>query len=94
MGSGEHLHLIERFTRIAADTISYEITVDDPTTWTASWTAMLPLKQTPDSIFEFACHEGNRPMMNMLAGARTEEKAAEKAAEEAASSLTLPPPGR
>jgi hypothetical protein len=78
MGSAENLHLIERFTRVAPDTINYEITLDDPTTWVRPWTAMIRLKQTHDKIYEFACHEGNQSVMvGMLAGARAEEKAAE-----------------
>jgi hypothetical protein len=80
MGSGEHLSLRERLTRVGPDTINYEITLDDPTTWTMPWTAMMPLKQRSERIFEFACHEGNRPMLGMLAGARADDKAAEDAA--------------
>ena len=81
MGSAENLHLVERFTRVAPDTIHYEITLDDPTTWTKPWTAMIPLRQTPDKIYEFACHEGNGTvMMGMLAAARAEDKTAEEAA--------------
>jgi hypothetical protein len=81
MGSAENLHLVERLTRVAPDTIQYEITLDDPTTWTKPWTAAIHLKQTPNNIYEFACHEGNlQVMVGMLAGARAEEKAAEEAA--------------
>jgi len=80
MGSAENLHLVERFTRVAPDEIDYEITIDDPTTWTKPWTAMIRLRQTRDKIYEFACHEGNRPMEGILGGARAEEKAAEGAA--------------
>jgi hypothetical protein len=80
MGAAENLHLIERFTRVAPDTINYEITIDDPTTWTRPWTAAILLKQTPDKMYEFACHEGNRPMVGMLSGARADERAAEEAA--------------
>ena len=81
MGSAENLHLIERFTRAAPDTIAYEITVDDPTTWTKSWTAAIRLTPAHDQIHEFACHEGNHHLMQgILLGARTEEKAAEEAA--------------
>ena len=81
IGSAENLHLVERFTRVAPDTMNYEITVDDPTTWTKPWTAVIPLKQTQDKIYEFACHEGNHTvMMGMLGAARAEEKAAEEAA--------------
>jgi hypothetical protein len=81
MGSGENLHLTERFTRVAPDTIKYEVRLDDPTTWTKPWTAVTRLKQTQQAIYEFACHEGNRDVMvGMLAGARAEQKAAEEAA--------------
>jgi hypothetical protein len=74
MGSAENLHLIERFTRTAPGTIKYEITVDDPATWTKPWTAVIYLKQTQDKIYEFACHEGNYDVMvSMLAGARAEQ---------------------
>jgi hypothetical protein len=80
MGSAENLHLIERFTRVAQDEIDYEISLNDPTTWTRPWTAMIRLRRTQEKIYEFACHEDNRPMEGMLAGARAEEKAAEEAA--------------
>ncbi len=68
--------LTERFTRIDANTIRYEATVDDPRTWTQSWTARFPLKQDPSYyLFEFACHEGNYlSMTSMLGSARSEEK--------------------
>jgi hypothetical protein len=70
MGSAENLHLVERFSRVAADEISYEITVEDPTTWTKPWTAKLRLKHTDDKIYELACHEGNfRIMEDMLLSA-------------------------
>jgi hypothetical protein len=73
-GSRETLHLIERFTR-TADGIRYEVTVDDPTTWTKPWTAALALAQQPDgALFEYACHEGNHSMRNILSGARAAEK--------------------
>jgi hypothetical protein len=77
MGSAENLHLVERFTRVAPDTIRYEITVDDLTTWIKPWTAMMLLKQTDQKIYEFACHEGNESMSGMLSGERAQEKAAE-----------------
>jgi hypothetical protein len=67
MGSAENLHLVERFSRVAADEIRYEISVDDLTTWTKPWTAVLRLKHTDEKIFELACHEGNfRVMEDML----------------------------
>ncbi len=76
MGSAENLHLVERFTRIAPDTINYEITLDDATTWTKPWTAVVRLKQTKNKLYEYACHEGNSETMGgMLGGARAEEQA-------------------
>ncbi|HEX4592634.1 MAG TPA: hypothetical protein VH157_00080, partial [Bryobacteraceae bacterium] len=78
MGAAENLHLVERFTRIAADVINYEVTIDDATTWTRPWTVQIRLKQTNDKIYEFACHEGNLPMIGTLSAARAEEKAAEE----------------
>jgi hypothetical protein len=77
MGSGEHLYLVERFTRVAADRINYEMTLADPTTWTKPWTVAIHLKQTHESIYEYACHEGNVEVIHgVLAGARSAEKAA------------------
>jgi hypothetical protein len=74
MGSHENLHLTEKFTRVAADEIRYEITVDDPTTWTKPWTAMLRLRRSNEHLYEFACHEGNMPtMQGILRGARVQE---------------------
>jgi hypothetical protein len=83
-GSGENLHLIERFTRTDRDTILYEFTVDDPATFTKPWTVQAPLVKTEDAIFEYACHEGNYAMLGILAGARAEEKAAAAAAKQGA----------
>jgi hypothetical protein len=76
MGSGEHLHLVERFTRVAPDRIDYRMTLADTTTWTKPWTVVIRLKQTPAPIYEYACHEGNLEVMHgVLAGARVNEKA-------------------
>lgn len=67
--------LTERFTRIDADTIRYEATVDDPTIWTRPWTVAFPLKRDPSyALYEFACHEENYSMPHMLRGARIGEK--------------------
>jgi hypothetical protein len=78
MESFEHLHLVERFTRVAPDTIHYAMTFTDPTTWTAPWTAMIPLKQSRESIYEFACHEGNEATMTgILRNARAQERGGE-----------------
>jgi len=73
-GSDENLHLTERFTRVAPDTILYEFTVDDPTAFTKPWSAQVPMHRTEGPIFEYACHEGNYGMEGILAGARAEEK--------------------
>jgi len=72
-GSRETLHLIERFRR-EGDGLVYEVTVNDPQTWTKPWTAALTLDRQPDdSLFEYACHEGNNSMRNILSGARAAE---------------------
>ena len=81
-GSGANRHLIERFTRVDADTIEWEFTVEDPTTWTKPWTGMLPFSKVEGPIYEYACHEGNYGMESILAGHRADEKAAEEAAKQ------------
>jgi hypothetical protein len=78
----ETFRLIERFTRIAPDTVKWAVTVDDPQTWTKPWTFSMPLtKDDSGPVLEYACHEGNLGLMNILSAARAEEK---KAAEDAA----------
>ena len=77
LSSGEQLSLVERFTRTDAGILLYEYTVTDPATWVSPWTAQVPMKKNPDSIYEFACHEGNYSMPVRLAGARAMEKEAE-----------------
>ena len=79
-GTGENLHVIERFTSIGPDTILYRFTIDDPSTFTKAWTAESTFVAVSDKIYEYACHEGNYAMADMLRGARIEEKAAEEAA--------------
>jgi len=75
MGSAEHLHLIERLRRSAEDTITYQMTFDDPTTWTRSWTAEVPLKRTEQPLYEYACHEGNFTLMTgVLSGAHADDR--------------------
>lgn len=76
VGSGENLHLIERFTRTSESQLIYEYTVSDPTTFTKPFTVAITLRATEDQIFEYACHEGNHAMVGMLKGARTLEKEA------------------
>ena len=74
LGAAENLHLRERFTRVAADTIRYEATFTDPTTWASPWTAVVSLSRQAASIYEFACHEGNADnMLSILGAARTHE---------------------
>ena len=79
-GSGQDMSLIERFTRVNADRLVYEFTVMDPDAWTRPWTAVIPMKRTDSPIFEYACHEGNYAMVNILAGARAREEAARQPA--------------
>ncbi len=82
-GSFETLHLIERFTRIDKDNIDYQVTIDDPATWTKPWTIALPITALEDQvpqIFPYDCHEGNYGMTNLLRGARTLEKGGTKPA--------------
>lgn len=74
--SSEKLHVIERFTRTGPETLQYEITIQDPDTWTKPWSLMIPLRHTSDQIYEYACQEGNIGLEGILAGARAEERAA------------------
>jgi hypothetical protein len=78
-GSGENLHLVERFTRVEQDTIDYQFTATDPTTWPRPWTATFPMTKTQDPVYEYACHEGNYlSMSGTLSGARAQEKTADE----------------
>jgi hypothetical protein len=82
MGAAENLHVIEKFTRVAADTLQYEVTIDDPTTWTRPWTVVIRMKQSQDKLYEYACHEGNYVTMEGILGAsRADEQAAEGGAD-------------
>jgi hypothetical protein len=75
MGSSDHLHFVERFTRVAPDRIDYQITIDDPTTWTKPWTAVIRLKKSAEHLYEYACHEGNFEILrDIFAGARVTKK--------------------
>jgi hypothetical protein len=78
-GSSENLHVVERFSRQADDSILYQFTVEDPSTWEKSWSGEFPMTKIDGPIFEYACHEGNYGMRNNLSGARAEEKAAQAA---------------
>jgi len=73
--STENLHVIERFSRADADTILYTVTIDDPTTVTKKWTMEYPFVATAGPIFEYACHEGNYAMRDILNGAWKSEGA-------------------
>ena len=77
-GSSENLHLVERFTRTADDTMTYQFTVEDPTTWAKPWSAEIPWTKTQGPVYEWACHEGNTMIATILRGARVEEEAAQK----------------
>ena len=81
MGSGKTLRLTERLTRVNADTMRYEYTVTDPATFTRPFTAAIPLRRSDVPIFEYACHEGNYGLLNILRGARDDEAAAAAASQ-------------
>ena len=85
-GSGKNMRVTERFRRIDADTLQYEYSIDDPESFVRPWTAVFPMRLTEGPIYEYACHEGNYGMFNILSGARAEEKAAAEAAKEASKS--------
>ena len=73
-GSDRNLHLVERFTRTGADTIQYRFTMDDPTAFTQPWAGEIIMSKVLGPLYEYACHEGNYSLANMLAGARVQEK--------------------
>lgn len=73
-GSSPKMHLVERIRRVDADSLLYEFTVNDPTTWTKPWTAQLPMVKSDGLIYEYACHEANYGMTGILSGARAVEK--------------------
>ena len=79
-GSGAKLHLVERFTRVADNTVMYQFTVEDPETWAKSWTAEIPMTKTEGPVYEWACHEGNTMISTILNGARVAEAEAAKKA--------------
>jgi|HubBroStandDraft_5_1064220.scaffolds.fasta_scaffold15136_2 hypothetical protein len=80
-GMDQNLHLIERFTRVGPDTLLYQFTVDDPTAYTKSWSGEIPMSKTDGLLYEYACHEGNIGMRDIIVAAQADEK---KAAEQAA----------
>jgi hypothetical protein len=77
-GSTPDVKLTERYTRVSKDFINWQVTVEDPATWTRPYTFMIRLKKTEGQIYEYACHEGNYAMQGILAGARREEAMAKK----------------
>jgi hypothetical protein len=72
--ASESVHVVERFTRVGANNIRYQFTVDDPATWTRSWSGEVPLRRFDGPLFEYACHEGNYGLPNILLGARALDK--------------------
>ena len=78
LGSTGALRLVERLTRVDADTLRYQLTVDDPKTWTKAWSAELEWPKTAGPIYEFACHEANYGLLNVLTGERVTEEAKKK----------------
>ena len=74
LGSSENKHLIEKFTRVTDDRIDYEFTVEDPSTFTDKIVGLIPIYKVAGQVYEYACHEGNYGMVNILRGARVEEQ--------------------
>jgi hypothetical protein len=68
------LHVVERFTRVGPDAIRYDFTVNDPDTWTQPWSAEIPMRQIKGPLFEYACHEGNYGLANILNAIRVAER--------------------
>jgi hypothetical protein len=77
-GASDNLKVIERFSRVDADTILYKFTIEDPSTFTAPWTGEVPFKALNDHVYEYACHEGNYALENILRGERATEGRAAK----------------
>jgi hypothetical protein len=73
-GASSNLKLTERFARLDAGTLDYRFTVEDPTTWTRPWTVNVPMAKNSEEMFEYACHEGNYGLQNILKNARTEDR--------------------
>ena len=74
-----NLVLTERFTRVSPETLMYEVTVEDPTVWVAPWSYEIPMQKSDQPLYEYACHEGNYGLYNILAGAREQEQSDEEA---------------
>ena len=83
-GSTEQLKVIERFTRVDAETIDWQVTLEEATTWVRPWTFEIPLTNADGQrqVYEYACHEGNQSMENILKGARLQDRISEAAANE------------
>ena len=75
-GTTRNMTLVERLTRVDADTLAYEYTVSDPETWTRPWSAAVPMRRSDEPVYEYACHEGNYSMPGILGGHRADEAAA------------------
>jgi hypothetical protein len=75
-GSSDQLHVVERISRVDARTLLYRFTVDDPQTWDRAWTGEYPWVATDEHLYEYACHEGNYALGDMLRGARAQEREA------------------
>ena len=73
-GAGENLKLVERFSRTDADTLTYRVTIEDPTTFTKPWTVQMPMMKSADDVYEYACHEGNHGLEGILKGSRLQDK--------------------
>ena len=73
-GWDRNLHLVERFRLFDADTLLYQFKVDDPTAFTQSWTGELTMVRSPGPLYEYACHEGNYALTNLLRGYRAAER--------------------
>ncbi|HZR25117.1 MAG TPA: hypothetical protein VFA59_16095 [Vicinamibacterales bacterium] len=78
-GASEDMHVVERITRMPDGNLRYRFTVDDPSTWDRPWTGEYPWVKSSDKIYEYACHEGNHSLTNMMHGARVAEEEAAKA---------------
>jgi hypothetical protein len=77
-GASENLKVVERFTRTGATTILYRFTIDDPTTFSKPWSGEVPFNKTEEMIYEYACHEGNYALSNILSGERARERGQKK----------------
>ena len=73
-GASKNMHLVERFTRVGPDALRYEFTIDDPDTWTRTWSVAMPMVKSNEQMFEYACHESNYALEDVLKGARFGEK--------------------